>query len=103
MNATAQKAIDPFALTQEAYLALTDDEQWVITQMLHDRYAAALQQQFDKNGTALLVICEGQVIYSSNDRYDFHADEVVAQAEEARNKPCFILTSPPLIEEWSRI
>ena len=99
MNATAQKTLDPFALTQAAYLALTDDEQWVITQMLHTRYAAALQQQFEKNGTALLVICDGQVIYSSNDRYDFHADEVVEQTEHAQNKPCFIFTSPPLIEE----
>ena len=99
MNATAQKTLDPFALTQEAYLALTDDEQWVITQMLHERYAAALQQQFEKNGTALLVICDGRVIYSSNDRYDFYADEVVAHTEQERNKPCFIFTSPPLIEE----
>jgi hypothetical protein len=62
MNATAQSTLDPFALTKEAYLALSDEEQWVITQMLHDRYAAALQHQFNKNGTALLVICDGQVI-----------------------------------------
>ena len=67
--------------------------------MLHERYAAALQQQFQEAGTALIVLCDGQIIYSSTDRYDFHADEVVLQTEQARNKPCFIFTSSPLIEE----
>ncbi len=104
MNATAQTTLDPFALTQEAYLALNKDEQRALTEKLYARYATTLQQQFRQNGTALLVICDGQIIYASTDRYDFHADEVVLQTEQARNKPCFIFTSPPLIEEiatWS--
>ncbi|HXF04600.1 MAG TPA: hypothetical protein VNM72_04200 [Blastocatellia bacterium] len=44
------------------------------------------------------------MIYSSPDRYDFRADEVVVQTEQQWKKPCFILTSPPLVEEvaaWS--
>ena len=46
------------------------------------------------------------MIYSSADRYDFRADEVVAQTEQQRNKPCFILTRPVLVEEtavWSNL
>jgi hypothetical protein len=44
------------------------------------------------------------VVYSSADRYDFRADEVVAQTERQQKKPCFILTCPVLVEEtaaWS--
>lgn len=96
--------MDPFTLSLEEYLTLSGEQQWRLTQVLYERYADWIQQQFQKTGAALLVLCDGKVIYSSPDRYDFRADEVVAQTEQPPPPPCFILTCPPLVEEaaaWS--
>jgi len=105
MKKARSKAIsDPFALSLEEYLALSEEQQWTLTQKLYERYAEWIRQQFQKTKAALLVLCDGKVIYSSSDRYDFRADEVVAQTEQQRKKPCFILTCPLLVEEtaaWS--
>jgi len=105
MKKAGSKALsDPFALSLEDYLALGDEQQWILTQKLYERYANWIQQQFQKTGAALLVLCGGKVIYSSSDRYDFRADEIVARTEQQRKKPCFILTCPLLVEEvaaWS--
>jgi len=90
---------EPFTLSLEEYRALSGEQQWILTQVLYERYADWIQQQFRKTGAALLVLCDGKVIYSSSDRYDFRADEVVAQTEQQQQQPCFILTCPPLVEE----
>jgi hypothetical protein len=103
-KANTQAISDPFTLSQDEYLALSKEQQWTLTQKLYERYAAWIQQQCRKSGIALLVLCDGQVIYSSADRYDFRADEIVAQTEQQRKKPCFIFTCPPPVEEsalWS--
>jgi len=56
---------DPLALSLEEYLALSQEQQWTLSQELYDRYADWIQQQFRKTGAALLVLCDGKVIYSS--------------------------------------
>lgn len=89
---------DPFALSLEEYLVSTEEQQWALTQKLYERHGDWIRQQFQKTRAALLVLCDRQVIYSSADRYDFQADEVVAQAQQQRKKPCFILTRPVLVE-----
>ena len=95
---------DPFDLSLEEYFSLSDDQQWALTQKLYECYGDWIQQQLQETGAALLVLCNRKVIYSSPDRYDFRADEVVAQTQQERKKPCFILTRPVLAEEmaaWS--
>jgi hypothetical protein len=94
-------SLDPFAISLAERQAASEEQQWALTQKLYDRYANWIQQQFQQTGAALLVLCDREVIYSSADRYDFRADEVVAQTEQQRKKPCFILTRPLLVEETS--
>lgn len=99
-----QATSDPFAFSLEEYLALSEELQWTLIRKLYEQYADWIQEQFLKTGAALLVLCDRKVIYSSADRYDFQADEAVAQAEQQWKKPCFTLTRPLLVEEtaaWS--
>lgn len=98
------RTLDPFALSLTEYQALSSDETWALTQALYARYGHWLHQQFEQSRAALLAVCDHQVVYSSPDRYDFHADEVVERIQRERHKPCFILTRPVPVEErctWS--
>jgi len=89
----------PFALRLEEFRSVSFEEHGDLAEMAYQFCKAEIEKTFAENPQVLeLVICDGKVIHTSNERGGI-TKEIIEKIMEEKKKPCYIFARPFEIEE----
>lgn len=96
--------IDPFDIPLEEFKALRKGKyrtlaDRIIMKQLYKNYGSWIETQFkERQGIQALVVCDRQVILSTEDEYG-PSGKQIDEIELKMGKPCYLISREPLIEE----
>lgn len=96
--------IDPFDIPLEEFKALRKGKyrslaDRIIMKQLYKNYGSWIETQFkERQGIHALVVCDRQVILSTEDEYG-PSGQQIDEIELKMGKPCYLVSREPLIEE----
>lgn len=102
-NLAFETRVDPFSVSLSAFLRMSAGMTRKLQAQVGATYAKLLKKEWG-DGVKQLVICDGEVVYRTNDEEEILSETI---DEEARNhdKPCYAFAAPAVIEEsaWLQV
>jgi len=95
------KEVDPFSVPLDVVRAFNEEEYSLLLDRLEALHGDWIKEKLAETGAQSIVICDGQVVYTSEDRYE-PSDEDLEKMEEKVGKPCYVVMGEPPIEEYAR-
>lgn len=90
--------VDPFEASLDWVRSLDQEEYGILLDRLEELHGDWLKKRLEETNSQAIVVCDHQVIHTSQDRYS-PSDEELEKMEEKLGKPCYVIMGEPLIEE----
>ncbi len=97
-----EKIEDPFNIPLERSRRLSLDEYMPLAEKAYRMCREKVEKLFEKENVHHIVVCDGDVIYTSSD-VDGILGEVVNNLMMKRGKPCYVFSREDMVEEASWI
>ena len=94
---------DPFKISISQFLKMDSNNAIKLYIQVYDKYKGKLETAWEK-GIRHTIICNDKIVFQSTDFEDI-PNETVEEITKKYNKPCYVFSSPDLVEEspWTNI